>query len=128
MLKDVILTGTTTTAGDVTITSAGHYGYLYAVQWIDGDLADGVDAVLSTTATTTPGGVAHTLLTLTDANVDLWYYPRMVVHDNAGAEVTYDATNQLYGPMAVVTGTLSLVIASGGDTKTGGAIVFIQEF
>ena len=124
-LNSVVLTGTTNGSGAATITSTNaHTGFLHSVQWIDGDLADGVDGVFSVTAASGAGGVAQTLLTLTDANIDLWYYPRMVVHDNTGTEVTYDATNQLYGPKAIINGILTLVIASGGDTKTGGAIVY----
>jgi len=126
-IRDVKLVGTTTTAGAVTVASTtSHIGWLYAVEWIDGDLADGVDAVLSVTAASNASGVAQTLLTLTDANVDKWYYPRALVHDNTGTAVTYDATNELYGPMPIINGVLSLAITAGGDTKTGGCIVYYE--
>lgn len=123
----VKLTGTTDTSGDATITSSNSYvGFLYAVQWIDGTLADGVDAVLSVT-TAADGGVAQTLLTLTDANNDAWYYPRVQVHDNTGTGVTYNGTDEIYAAQALINGPLSLVISSGGNAATGGCIVYLED-
>lgn len=121
-LHQLPLMGITDSSGDVTITATiPSFGMLQAVEWVDGDLADGVDAVLS--VTTNQSGVDYTLLTLTNANNDAWYYPRAAAHDNAGAGVTYDGTNEIYVNM-VIAGTLKLVISSGGDTKTGGVVVY----
>ena len=125
MLRDVKLEGTTDDQGDATVTSTAVKGFLYAVQWLDGDLADGVDAVLTVT-NAADGGVAQTLLTLTDANSDAWYRPRYQAHDNTGTGATFDGTNEMYIVQAIVNGPLSLVISSGGDTKTGGAIVWVE--
>lgn len=91
---------------------------LYAVEWIDGDLEDGVDATLSMTDTLS--GVDKTLLTLTDADNDAWYYPQALVHDNTGVATVY------YAPQ-VVEGTLKLVVASGGNTKSGKMIVYLLK-
>jgi hypothetical protein len=116
--------GTTDGSGDATILSEGTYnGELAMVKWIDGDLVDGVDAVLS--VTNTGDGVDQTLLTLTNANNDALYLTRAIVTDQAGATVTYDGTNEVYTSIPVV-GRLKLVISSGGDTKTGGAVVYIE--
>lgn len=121
---DINLTGTTNGSGAKTITATQSVlGYLYKVIWVDGDLTDGVDAVLSSTET--PEGVDVTLLTLTDANNDATYYPRDVVHNNAGGALT--GTSGGDRTMPLVAGILELVIASGGDTKTGGAHVYILE-
>ena len=122
MTDHVKLTGTTDSSGDATITAnIATQARLLAVEWIDGDLADGVDAVLS--VTNTSSGVDHTLLTLTNANSDAWYYPRVIANDNAGTAVTYDGTNEIY-VKDVISGHLKLVISSGGDTKTGGCVVY----
>lgn len=91
---------------------------LYAVEWVDGTLADGVDAVLSITDTLS--GVDKTLLTLTDANNDAWYYPRVLESDNAGVATTFYS-------MQVVEGTLKLVVSSGGNVATGACIVYLLE-
>lgn len=120
----VRLIGTTDSSGDLTLTSENTYnGELVMVQWVDGDLVDGVDAVLSVTKT--DSGVDYTLLTLTNANNDALYHTRAILTDQAGATITYDGTNEVYGCIPVV-GQLKLVISSGGDTKTGGAIVFLE--
>ena len=115
------LQGTTDSGGDATITVATDRGLpqlLYAVEWVDGDLADGVDAVLSVTGNLS--GVDHTILTLTNANDDAWYYPREIEQDNTGTDLsTYT--------LPVISDTLQLVISSGGDTKTGGAIIYALE-
>lgn len=118
------LLGTTDASGDLTVTATiPSFGLLHAVEWKDGDLTDGVDAVLSVTET--HSGVDYTLLTLTNANNDAWYYPLAAAHDNAGAGVTYDGTNEIYVPMAIA-GKLKLVISSGGDSKSGGAVVYYR--
>lgn len=116
-LDAIRLTGTTDTNGDAVINAEYPVlALLYAVEWIDGDLADGVDAVLK--SVNNPSAVDTTLLTLTDANADAWYFPRETEDDTTGVA----ATNKV---PAVITGKLQLTISSGGDTKTGGAIVYI---
>ena len=123
-LESMRLIGATSAGGAATIAGeAPVLGLLYAVEWVDGDLVDGVDAVLSVTLT--ESAVNQTLLTLTDANSDAWYYPRALVHDAAGAALTGTAGGDRCLP--VINGVLSLTIASGGATKTGGAIVYYYE-
>lgn len=115
MLEHVRLDATTDGSGDATVYGTkGIYGILMEVEWIDGDLADGVDAVLSMARR---GDVPdRTVLTLTNANDDAYYRPRELETDNTGA----DATNRV--PI-VIWGTPKLVVSSGGDTKTGGVIL-----
>ena len=96
-------------------------GLLYAVEWIDGTLDDGVDGTLK--AVTTSSAVDMTLLTLTDANDDAFYYPRHQVHGNDGAALTLDGTRIAFD-LPLIDGTLQLTIASGGNAKTGGCIVY----
>ena len=123
-LLPVKLEGTTDASGDATITSEASYnGLLHSVQWIDGDFADGVDGTF--TVTNSDAEVNYTVLTLTDANDDAMYYPRAQVQDLTGAGITYDGTNEVHGVMPPVVGKLQLVIAQGGDTKTGGAVAFL---
>ena len=114
---DIRLDGTTDGSGDLAIThGSAIHGLLYAVEWIDGDLSDGVDAVFTVSGLS--DGPDVTLITLTNANDDKWYYPRTLEHDNAGAELsTYN--------YPVITGKPKMVISSGGATKSGGAILHI---
>lgn len=122
-LLPVRLIGTTIADESATILSESAYlGKLFAVAWVDGDFADGVDSVLSVTST--DSAVDYTLLTLTDANNDAMYYPRVVVHSEAGAALT--GTSGGDRAQFVINGRLKLAIASGGVSKTGGAIVYLE--
>ena len=89
-------------------------GLLYAVEWVDGDLADGVDSVIS--VQNGPGG-AVTLLTLTNANVDTMYYPRELEQDNTGGNLATYA-------MPLIFGIPRCTIAAGGSVKTGGPLLY----
>ena len=120
MIEEIILTGTSDATGDVTLTaSQGVIGMLYAVEWVDGDLADNNTAVLSVTET--PSGVDQVLLTLGagEGDADIWYYPRTLADDLGAAALAATYTYPL------INGTLELVIASGGNAKTGGAYVYV---
>jgi len=117
-----VYTLSVTTAGDGTGADAealgrGMWQWLYAVQWVDGDFADGVDAVLSCLD---PDGASVTLATLTDANADGWYYVGVAEAGQDGAALT---TYRL----PIVQGTLTLTIAAGGATKTGGCHVYTVD-
>lgn len=90
---------------------------LYAVEWVDDDLENGVDAVLSCTG---ESGVTKTLLTLTDANNDATYYPRTAEHGNGGGEIDFFT-------LPLVEGILSLAVTDGGDTKSGKCILSLLE-
>lgn len=117
-MDKIELFGTTDASGDLTVTSDIHVtGGLYAVRWIDGDLADGVDAVLS--VVDGDGNALRTLLTLTDANDDAWHEVLELASDNVGA----DLTGQYQIPM--VDGRLKLVVSSGGNAKSGGLIAYV---
>lgn len=116
-MERIILTGTCSTGGAATIVSSRQiYGKLHAVRWIDGTLADGVDAVLSVIRSEN----LKTLLTLTNANDDATYYPLVLAQDNAGANLTAIYAKQ------VIDGYLQLAITSGGNGGIGGAIVYID--
>jgi hypothetical protein len=118
-LLDMRLTGTTNGTGAATITGEhAILGRLYAVRWIDGTLADAGQGVLSYTA---PDGVSTTLLTLANplANADAMFYPRHVIHDNAGA-----ASTTVF-ELPLIDGVPALAITSGGDTRIGGCILYV---
>ncbi len=121
-LLSLVLTGTTNGSGAATIDATiGVYGRLYAVQWIDGDFDNGVDGTF-TIQNAGGQGVAYTFLTLTDANDDAWYYPRTVVHSEAGVALT--GTSGGDRDLFLLDGTPRLVIAQGGSAKTGGAVLY----
>ena len=123
MLKWVKLYGTTAVGGALTVTAeTAVRGLLHAVEWIDGAFVDGVDAVLSVVRD--DNAPDYVLLTLTDANVDAVYYPRVIIHSEAGAALT--GTSGGDRAMPIINGRLKLVVADGGDAKAGGCIVYYE--
>jgi len=127
-LKELRLYGTTDSSGDLTVNATqAVYGQLYAVQWIDGTLTDANGAVI--TSQLYDDGTATTLFTMaaSDAlgNADAVYYPRVVVHSEAGAALA--GTSGGDRVMQVIAGKPRLVITAGGATKTGGCILHYLE-
>jgi hypothetical protein len=117
-MKSVRLVGTTDASGDLTVNGTMTIsGVVYAIRWIDGDLVDGVDAVISTQGADASG----TILTLTNANDDATYYTRVDSSGSTGSALTI---NDIM-PLAV--GKPRLVISDGGETKTGGCIIYYVE-
>lgn len=118
-MQDVKLTVNTDGSGAGQSTSTKPlFGYLEAVQWVDGTLADGVDATL--TVVSTASGIDQTLLTLTNANDDMMYYPRAIIHDSTGGTVATEYTKFL------IDGYLRLSVVQGGSAKAGNAIVYVR--
>lgn len=107
---------TTDSAGAASVTSEDKYlGMLYAVQLIDGDLADGVDLTL----TCEQGDLSIPLLTIADFNTDQMQYPRVLETLNTAGSALTTHTRP------IVNGYLKAVLAQGGDVKTGAVIVYI---
>jgi hypothetical protein len=114
------MTFTTDGSGDATVNVglSNIPRLLYAVEWKVGTASAGVDAVLS--ATNTESAVDQTLLTLTNANANAWYYPRTLEDDTSGTALTTTCHS-------LVNGDLKLVVSSGGASKTGAAIIYLAE-
>ena len=127
-LREISLHGTTASGGALTVNASEVvFGKLYAVEWIDGTLADNVTAVIS--CQNTPSAAAQTLLTLGagEGDNDKWYYPRNQAHGPDATALWYEAANsELVPAQAIVNGTLRLVIADGGNVKSGGCIVYVE--
>lgn len=123
-LKSVILTGTTDGSGNQTVTDTkASYGFLYAVELIDGSADDGIDFTLET-INNPISGVTKPLLVIADFNTDQTQYPRTLIHsDTTGAALTGTAGGDR--AMLVVDGTLQVRIAQGGAAKTFGCIVYL---
>ena len=121
-LKEIRLDGTCSSGGALTVNATTPVlGRLFAVRWIDGDFANGVDAVISVQG----HEASATLLTLTDADNDATYYPRVQVHGNTGTGLTLTTGSD--AEMPLMAGVPRLVVSSGGNAKTGGCILFYYE-
>ena len=123
MLKEYIIKATTDGSGDsVDLSEMPVFGRVYAVDLIDGDLADGVD---TTFTYVNSQGVTKTLLTLTDWNSDKTLYPREVMHGNTGSALTGTAGGDT--TMPIVAGYVTATTAQGGATKSGSYLLYILD-
>lgn len=109
---------TTDAAGAATVTTtAKYFGKLFAVQLVDGDLADGVDITLTCE---TPD-LSIPLLVKADFNSDSIFYPRVL--ENLNTDGTALTTHE----KPLVAGQIKAVIAQGGNVKSGAVICFIES-
>ena len=112
---------TTDASGDAAVFGHSLNGKLYAIEYHPGDIATGA------TLTVTCNGVGVKPL-LTQANAGtavLWKYPRDLVHAVAdGAALT--GTSGGDRTMPILAGVLKVVVASGGNAKSG-KVIFHYE-
>lgn len=88
-------------------------GRVLGIRYVKTDFADGIDF------TVTVEDTGEAILTVSDVNASASFYPRPAVHDAAGAVLEYVADFPLGEPIAVAFDRIKIVVASGGDTKTG---------
>lgn len=108
-----------TTATDGTATEYGEsvVGAVYAVQLVDGTLADGVDLTL----TCEHEELSIPILSKADFNTDQMVYPRVLQALNT------DGTALTTHTMPLCYGRPKAVIAQGGAVATGAVILYISE-
>ena len=117
MNAPVEITFTTATDGTVTAYGRAVAGLVYAVQLVDGDLADGVDITL----TVENEDLSMPVLVKADFNTDQMVYPRTLEHlDTSGANLTTHTMPLVYGRPKVV-------IAQGGAVKSGSVKLYIVD-
>lgn len=113
---------TTNGSGAATVLGDAIYGEVCAVDYLPGTTDTG-----ATVTVTSEGMVTTTLLVKATAGTsNLRFYPRALVHKaEDGAALTGTAGGDRCEPLAV--GQLKVVIASGGDTKSGSVIVHYES-
>lgn len=117
MMRSAKIDITTDTAGACTAYGDSVVGAVYAVQLVDGDLADGVDITL----TAENENLSMPILVKADFNADQMVYPRVLQALNT------DGTALSTHCEPLVYGRLKVVIAQGGSVKSGSVIVFVRE-
>lgn len=110
---------TTNASGAATAYSPNVTGRILAVIYTKVDFADGVDFTI------TLEGTAEPILTLTNQNAGAVFYPRVQVQDETGAGATLDGTRKMREPVVAVNDRVKVVVAAGGDTKTGTITVVV---
>ncbi len=81
------------------------------VEYLDSPPAGTTDVTIATSGSIGP---TQTILTLTNAATDGWFYPRTPAQDPTGTDVTYDATNEIYIPFAI-DDTITITIAQANN-------------
>lgn len=110
-------------SGDFTETTTRSFnGYIVKVGYSDGDLADGIDLTITASG---EGLTATEILTDAAANDDKVYYPLVVSHDNTSGAALATAAN--IWQRIHVSGTITCLVANGGVSKSGVAVVWVEE-
>lgn len=115
-MKKTTVKVTTAADGSATGTSTNWvFGFLFRISYLPGTLDAGADLTI-----TSEGPISQSLLVKANAgtsNVPL--YPRTV--SNAGND---GAAGTTYDTLPLIDGKIKVVVAQGGDTKTGTLIFY----
>lgn len=112
-IKRETVTITTAANGSGTGYSAVVNGRILSIQYVKDDFADGVD--FAVTAETT----GRSLWSQENVNASAEILPRKQVSETDGTALTYDGTYKVCEPIALADERVKIVIASGGNAKSG---------
>lgn len=108
------VTITTDASGDGIGYTPDVCGRIISIQYVKTDYADGVDFTITGAKT----GIG--ILAVENANASAVWFPRSQIHDSAdGSGLTWDGTYKLVDAVGVVDEQVKIVVAAGGDTKSG---------
>jgi len=113
-IKRHTVTVTTASSGAATAYSPVLSGRLSQIRYVKTDFANGVDFTITAEST------GETLWTEADVNDSATRAPRQATHSTAGVAALYAGSGQAVNDKIVLAADrVKIVIASGGDTKTG---------
>lgn len=113
-VRRIAVAVTTDASGAATVFSdAIAYGLLSQIRYVKTDFADGVDFTITAEAT------GETLWAQSDVNASATVAPRQATHTTAGVAAVYAAADGVMDKIAIANDRVKIVVASGGDTKTG---------
>lgn len=122
MLRRYAIAVTTASDGSATAYSPYLSGYIQDIQYVKTDFADGVDFTITAEA------YGRTLWAENDVNAAAIRAPRQPTHSTAGVASLYAAAGTAVNErIALSRDRVKVVIASGGDTKTGTFIVMVDD-
>lgn len=113
---------TVTTESDGTATAYSpqvHNGRVVNVIYAKTDYADTVDFTITSEDT------GQTIWTESDVTASKTVSPTQATHTTVGVAATYDGTRAVLGPVFLVNERLKIVLAAGGDAKTGTFTVIV---
>ena len=115
------VTVTTAADGSATAYSPVLTGKLSQIRYVKIDFADGVDFAVTAEAT------GATLWAEDNVNASATRAPRQATHSTAGVAALYAAAGQAVNDkIALANDRVKIVIAAGGDTKTGTFHIVIE--
>lgn len=108
---------TTDDMGDATEYSVPVNGLLDRIDYVKSSFADGVDFTITEDET------GLQLWAESNVNASASRAPRQATHSTAGAAALYAAGGAAVNDRIAIAGKIKIVVASGGDTKSGQFIV-----
>lgn len=113
-----------TTIADGSATAYSPYlsGYINDIEYVKTDFADGVDFTITAEAT------GRTLWAESDVNAAAIRAPRQPTHSTAGVAALFAAAGTAVNDkIALGRDRVKIVIASGGNVKTGSFVITIDD-
>ncbi|MCW3837820.1 hypothetical protein ACFQ1E_17380 [Sphingomonas canadensis] len=120
-----VVTATTDASGDATAYSPYISGKLHSIQYVkpgSGYFDDGVDFTITSENT------GLTLWTESNVNATKHCFPRAASHSTAGVAALYaSGGTAVTAPIALGRDRVKLVVAQGGNTKTGAFHITVED-
>ena len=116
--------GVSTANADSTIPINGKVLGIY-IEYIGSPPAGTTDVTVKTVGTS-PRAPSLTLLTITDAATDGYFWIRHKTHDEAAALVTWDGTNEVYEPV-YIDDLVNVAIAQANDADSINVWIILEE-
>lgn len=104
---------TTDASGDATAYTDEINGFLSQIRYVKTSFDNGVVFTITSEAT------GETLWSETAVNASTSRAPRQDTHSTAGVVLSYAAAGEPVDSLIAVTGRIKIVVASGGNAKTG---------
>ena len=114
MIQRLVVPVTTAADGSATAYSPVVSGRIETIRYVKNDFDNGVDFTITAEAT------GETIWTQADVNASATVAPRQATHSTAGAAALYaGGGTAVLEPICLAKDRIKIVIAQGGDTKTG---------
>ncbi|WP_341989764.1 hypothetical protein [Azorhizobium sp. AG788] len=121
-MRRLKLTITTAADGSATAYSPRVAGKIHSVQYVKTDYADGVDFTVTCEAT------GENIWTESNVNASAVRYPRAATHSQAGVAALYaSGGTAVMDKVAIASDRIKVVIAAGGNAKTGALHILVDE-
>lgn len=118
--KKSIVNVTTAADGSATVYSDYLSGKLSQISYVKTDFDNG------STFTITVESSGQTVWGETGVNASATRAPRQATHSTAGVAATYDGTRAVLDKIAIQEDRIKIVIASGGNAKTGQFVITME--